>query len=109
MANTTVKIHEDEMNRIIEILGGCKEESDKVWNAVLAVQTELKDNIYEGDARTSVVDTTNYLAQGMYRMSVIYEQLGLILGDILKKFKDIDDKEGENAKKAVTPANEQDR
>ena len=102
MANTTVKIDEDEMNRIIEILGGCKEESDKVWNAVLAVQTELKDNIYEGDARTSV-------AQGMYRMSVIYEQLGLILGDILKKFKDIDDKEGENAKKAVTPANEQDR
>ena len=91
-------ISEGEINSLIDLLNNCKDEAMKAAVAINNMDTEMKDKVYEGNAVTTMDSTYQYLAVGMGRLSVIYEQLGVVLGEFVKDFKTIDKDGGDKAK-----------
>ena len=92
---------ESEMKNISSIFTGCSQEAAKIALAIYTIQTELNPKIYEGTAASKVIASTNYLALGMYRMSLLYEQLSIFIDEAMESFKSIDEQEGEQAENNV--------
>ncbi len=98
MGKEKVVVSEEEINSLIDVLSNCKDEALKAAQAIYNADSEMKGKVYEGTGVTAMDGTYQYLYSGMARLSVIYEQLGVVLGEFLKEFKQIDKDEGKKAK-----------